>query len=81
MKLRTIVAGLGAGIVLLLAGAAEAGEVPPPLHTAAGLYYACTNLDTSAMNGNCVGAITAHRRWCSAVRHSVVRWVGVGFRC
>jgi hypothetical protein len=70
MKTRTIT-GVCAGL-LLLAGAAAAAEVPPPLHTAAGLYFACTNRDTPAMKGYCVGAITAHRRWFSLVRHNAV---------
>lgn len=48
MKLRTIKTGLCAGL-LLLAGTAEAAEVAPPLHTAAGFYFACTNRDTPAM--------------------------------
>lgn len=39
MKLRTIIAELCAGIVLLLAGIvpAQAAETAPPLHSAAGL--------------------------------------------
>ncbi len=72
MKPRTIIAGLCSGIVLLPAGIvpAEAAEVAPPLHTAAGLYFACTTRDTPAMNGYCVGAITAHRRWYTLVRNN-----------
>ena len=72
MKPGTIIAGLCAGIALLLADIvpAEAAEEAPPLHTAAGLYFACTNRDTLAMNGYCVGAITAHRRWYSLVRNN-----------
>ncbi len=71
MKLRTTIADLCAGIVLLVGIVpAEAAEVAPPLHTAAGLYFACTNRGTPAMKGYCVGALTTHRRWYSLVRNN-----------